>query len=59
MSTVRLTPTEMILSKYSANLYEKLQNEGNMIKFDQVGSIGLATTNDRWLTLKRTHAEAQ
>jgi pyruvate dehydrogenase phosphatase regulatory subunit len=59
VSSVRLSPTEIILSRYSTNLYEKLQKEGHSIKFDQVGSIGLASTSDRWLTLKRNHAESK
>jgi pyruvate dehydrogenase phosphatase regulatory subunit len=49
--------TETLFSRYSVKLYEKLQNDGHNIDFNKCGSLGLATTRDRWHTIKRTVSE--
>lgn len=54
---IKLTTTETLLSKYSASLYQKLQDDGHLINYKRNGSIGLATTTDRYFTLKRLQAE--
>ena len=56
---MRLSTSDTIFSKYSSALYEKLQNEGHDIKYEKVGSIGLATSRDRWYTIKRLLSETR
>jgi glycine/D-amino acid oxidase-like deaminating enzyme len=56
---MRLSTSDTIFSKYSSTLYEKLQNEGHDIKYEKVGSIGLATSRDRWYTIKRLLSETR
>jgi pyruvate dehydrogenase phosphatase regulatory subunit len=59
VSIMRLSTSDTIFSKYSSTLYEKLQSEGHDIKYEKVGSIGLATSRDRWYTIKRLLSETR
>jgi hypothetical protein len=59
LGQVKLNTSETLLSKYSSNLYEKLQKDGHQIKYVKCGSLGLATTRDRWHTVQRQCAEAK
>uniref|UniRef100_T1J478 Pyruvate dehydrogenase phosphatase regulatory subunit, mitochondrial n=1 Tax=Strigamia maritima TaxID=126957 RepID=T1J478_STRMM len=53
------SPSERNLISYSAQLYEQLQESGHNVGWQQCGSLNIAQSKNRWISLRRFYAQSQ